>query len=77
MFKFIEPSFFALLCFSGSLAWIAKVSDSTKYIFLNNEPCLVKPTLVDLDLNELHIIHYLFIISLARCNGTYNTLENC
>ena len=51
MFKFIEPSFFALLCFSGSLAWIAKVSDSTKYIFLNNEPCLVKPTLVDLDLN--------------------------
>ena len=36
MFKFNEQTFIALLRFSGSLA--------TKFIFLNNEPCLAIPT---------------------------------
>ena len=45
--------FIALLSFSESLASVAKVSDQTKCLFLNNEPCMVRPTLFDLNLLEL------------------------
>ena len=41
--------FFALLSFSESLARRAKVSDQTKFLFLNDVPCMVKPTLIDLN----------------------------
>ena len=39
MFKFIKQHFIVLLSFSGLLARVAKVSDRTKCISLNNEPC--------------------------------------
>ena len=45
--------FIALLSFSESLASAAKVSDQTKCLFLNNEPCMVRLTLFDLNLLEL------------------------
>ena len=41
--------FFALLSFSESLAHRAKVSDQTKFLFLNDVPCMVRPTLIDLN----------------------------
>ena len=37
--------FFVLLGFSKSLA--------TKCLFLNDEPCMVRPTLIDMSSNEL------------------------
>ena len=54
--------FIALLSFSKSLA--------TKYLFLNDEPCMVRPTLVDMNPNDLK--YYLIIISLNKCTGKCN-----
>ena len=39
-------------------------SDQTNCLFLNEQPCIVRPTLVDMNLNELK--YYLFIISLNK-----------
>ena len=55
-----------LLSFCGSLARVAKVSDRTKCLFLNDEPCMVRPTLIDRNLVELK--YYSFMISLNKCN---------
>ena len=41
MFRLIKKVFIALVSFSESLARVAKVSDHTKHISLNNEPCLL------------------------------------
>ena len=54
--------FIALLSFSKSLP--------TKYLFLNDEPCMVRPTLVDMNPNDLK--YYLLIISLNKCTGKCN-----
>ena len=56
---------FVLLSFSSSLA--------TKYLFLNDELCMVRPTLVDL--NSVELKHYPFIISLNKCTGSCNVLS--
>ena len=59
MFSLIKQVFIVLLSFSESLPRVAKVFDQTKYLFLNYEPCMVRPTLVDLNLVELK--YYPFI----------------
>ena len=41
MFRLIKQLFIAFLSFSGSSA--------TKYVSLNNESCMIRPTLADLD----------------------------
>ena len=55
-----------LLSFIGSLA--------TKCLSLNNELCLARPTLTDLNPNELH--YYPFMVSLDICSGYWSTLDN-
>ena len=74
MLKFIKQAFVLLLSFIGSLARVAKVSDRTKCVSLNNEPWLARPTLIDLKPNELH--YYPFNVSLNRFNGSSNTLDD-
>ena len=49
MFWLIKQVFIALLSFSGFLA--------TKYVSLNNEPCMIRTTVIDLNLLSLIIIH--------------------
>ena len=49
MFRFIKQGFFTLLRFSGSLASMANVSNLTKCISLNNQPCMTRPTVNDLN----------------------------
>ena len=49
MFGFIKQGFFILLRFSGSLASMANVSNLTKCISLNNQPCMTRPTVNDLN----------------------------
>ena len=44
MFSLIEDTFIALLSFSESL-----VRDQTKCLFLNDETCMVRPSLNDLN----------------------------
>ena len=57
MFSFIKQVFIVLLSFSKSLA--------AKCLFLNGEPCMVKPTLVNMSPVELK--YYSFMISLNTC----------
>ena len=54
-----------LLGFSSSLA--------TKYLFLNDKPCMIKPALIDL--NPADLKYYPFMISLNKCTGNYNALS--
>ena len=58
--------FIVLLSFSESLA--------TKYVSLNDEPCMIRPTFIDLNLVELK--YYPFMISLDKCNGSCNVLSS-
>ena len=64
MLKFIKQAFISL-SFSGSLA--------TKCISLNDETCLLRSNLIDLNPNKLH--YYSFLVSLDRCNRSCNTLD--
>ena len=57
MFILIKQVFIVLLSFSESLA--------TKFLFLNDEPRLVRPTLIDL--NPIELKYYPFMISLDKC----------
>ena len=54
--------FIVLLNFSESLA-----RDQTKCLFLNDEPCMVRPTLFDM--NPVELKYYPFPISLNKCTG--------
>ena len=65
--------FFVLLSFRESLARKAKVSDQTKSLFLNDVPCIVRPTLIDL--NPVDHKYYPLMISLNTCTGNCNVLS--
>ena len=65
MLKFIKQAFIALLSFNWSLA--------TECISLNDEPCLVRSNLIDLNPNKLH--YYPFMVGLDRSDGNCNTLD--
>ena len=54
--------FIALLSFSSSLA--------TKCLSLNDEPCMIRPTLIDF--NPVELKDYPFQNSLGKCNGSCN-----
>ena len=58
--------FSLLLSFSSSLA--------TTCLFLNDEPCMVRPTLINL--NPVEVKYYLFMISLNKCTGSCNVLSS-
>ena len=64
MFSLIKQVFIVLLSFSESLA--------TKCLFLNDEPYMVRPTLIDMNLVELK--YYQFMISLNKYTGSCNVL---
>ena len=56
MFSLIKQVFVVLLSFSESL--------STKCLFLNDEPCMVRPALIDM--NPIELKNYPFMISLIN-----------
>ena len=64
MFSLIKLVFTVLLSFSESLA--------TKFLSLNDEPCMVRPILIDLNLVEVK--YYPFIISLDKCTASFSVL---
>ena len=66
MFSFIKQVFIVLLSFSSSLTRVAKVSDQTICLSLNDEPCMVKPIFTGL--NTVERKYYSFMISLDKCN---------
>ena len=64
MLTLVKQVFIALLSFSWSLATTCK--------FLNNEPCITKSALVDLDPDD--ISHYEFMVNIDKYNWIYNTI---
>ena len=60
--------FTVLSSFSISLA-----HDRTKCLFLNDKPYIVRPTLIDMNPNELK--YYPFMISFNKCVGSCNVLS--
>ena len=77
MFRVIKQVFIALLGFSGSLASIANVSNFTRCMSLNNQPCMTRPTLIDLNPDECiqELRYYPFMVNLDRCNVSYNIYD--
>ena len=49
IFSLIKQVFIVLSSFSDSLACVAKVSDRTECLFLNDEPYMIRPTVIDLN----------------------------
>ena len=47
------------------LSSLARVADPQKCLFLNDEPCMVRPTPIDMNPDELK--YYSFMISLNKC----------
>ena len=58
--------------FIVSLSFI--ISLATKFPSLNDDPWMVRPTLIDLSPFELK--YYPFIITLDKCSGTCNVLSS-
>ena len=65
MFSLIKQVLILLLSFSDSLA--------TKYLLLNNDSCMVRPT--HIDMNPVELKYYPFMISVNKCNGVCNVLS--
>ena len=47
---------------------------TTKCVSLNNIPCMIRPTLIDLSFVELN--HYLFMISLDKYKESCNDVDD-
>ena len=58
--------FVALFSFSKSLP--------TKYVSLNNEPCMIRS--FPIDLNHVELKYYPFMISLDKCNGSCKSIND-
>ena len=68
MFRLIKQKVIVLLNFCESL-----VRDRTKCLFLIDEKCMVRPTLIDL--NPVELKYYPFMISLDKCARSCNVLS--
>ena len=76
MSGFIKESFIILvmvLYFDESFTDAKAVTGTIKCVSINNQQCMVRPMLIDLDLDELH--YYPFIISMSRCDGSVILLK--
>ena len=65
MFSFVKQVFVVSLSLSESLA--------TKGLSLNDQPCMVRAILIDL--NPVELKYYPFMISLDKCSGSCNILS--
>ena len=68
MFSIIKQVFIVLLSLTSSLA-----RNQTKFLFLNDKPCMVRPSLTDL--NPVELKYYPFMISLDKCTGIFNVFS--
>ena len=68
MFHLIKQMLTGLFRFSESLA-----RDRTKGMFLNDDPCMVRPTLIDM--KPVEFKYYQFMISLYKCTGSCDVLS--
>ena len=78
MFRLTKKAFIDLLRFDGSIVSAVKVPNHTTYISLNNQPCIVWLTAINLNTNEnsqgLHF--YPYLVKIDECNGSWNTFND-
>ena len=57
---------------------MANVSNFTTCVSLNQQPCVTRPTIIDLNPDEHNqgFCYYTFMIKLDTCNGSCNTLND-
>ena len=55
------------------LSSLTRLADLTKYLFLNDKPCMVRTAIIDMNLVELK--YYPFMISLNKYTGSCNVLS--
>ena len=65
-----------LLCLSGLLACVAKVSDHTKCISLSNQPCITKSARINPGEPCQWLLSNPILVSFNRCNGSFNTFDD-
>ena len=77
MFRLIKKVFIVLLSLIRLLASMV-VSDYAKWLSLNNEPYMIRPTLIDLNHDEYKQgwCYYPFMVNWDRCNGGCNTIDD-
>ena len=66
MFWLSKPVFISLSSFIGYLA--------TKCVSLRNEPCMVRPTVIDL--NPVELKYHPFMVSLDKRSGSCNAVDD-
>ena len=78
MLERLKKMLITFLGVRGSLGCMVKVSNCTKCISLNNQLCMARAMVINLNPNKhnqgLH--HYPLMVSLDRCNGSCNTLND-
>ena len=64
--------------FIGLLGSIVNASNHTKCFSLNNQKCMLEPTLINLHPNEYNqeFLYYASAIKSDRCVGKYNALND-
>ena len=72
MFKFLKKIFI------GSLASIVNASNHTKCVSLRNQKYKIRPTLINLHLNEYsqELHYYSFAVNIDKCVRSCNTLND-
>ena len=75
MFRLIKQVFIGLLSFSNSRTSTISASNYTKCLYLNNQQCMIQPTLINLHSNEYtrELCYYSFAVNLDRYVGSCNT----
>ena len=81
MYGLIRKTFIVLLCLvNHQVTWFITVAvlNSIKCISLKNQLFITRPTLVDLNPDEYNqgFCWYPFLVSLDRCKGSCNTLDD-
>ena len=55
------------------LSSLTRVADLIECLFLNDEPCMIRPTIIDM--NPFELKYYPFMISLNKCAESCNDLS--
>lgn len=65
-----------LLCLSGLLACVAKVSDHRKCISLGNKPCITRSACINPGEPYQWLLSNPILVYFNRCNGSFNTFDD-
>ena len=65
----LDINILVLICFGINEFYSTLARYETKCLFLNDKPCMVRPTLINS--NPIEFKYYEFMISLDKCSGSW------